>query len=83
MTKTIGFALSVPVFMTLMASFLAHVKIKASQWNALRRVKQMEQEAAEEDEAENANRTKVETAKNRRRAVNWEMESTKGLYNWY
>jgi hypothetical protein len=69
--------------MTLMASFLAHVKIKASQWNALRRVKQMEQQAAEEDEAENTNRTKAETGRNRRRAVNWEIESTKGLFNRY
>jgi hypothetical protein len=66
-----------------MASFLAHVKIKASQWYALRRIKQMEQQAEEEDDAENANRTKVETGTNRRRAVNWEMESTERPYNWY
>jgi hypothetical protein len=73
--------MSIPVFLTLMSSFLAHLKIKASQWFALRRIKQMEQQAAEEDEAENSNSTNVEIGKNRRRAVNWEMEITEGLYN--
>jgi hypothetical protein len=57
-----------------MGSFMAHLKIKASQWYALRRIKQMEQNAAEEDEVNDAKLASGNNTEsgNRRRAVNWE-----------
>jgi uncharacterized membrane protein YciS (DUF1049 family) len=80
LTKTVGFALSIPVFFTLINSFIAHLKIKLSQKYAMRRIKQMEQQAAEEDEV---NDLKGEPGKNRRRNVKWDTESTEIIYNWY
>jgi hypothetical protein len=63
-----------------MSSFIAHLKIKLSQKYAMRRIKEMEQRAAEDDEA---NESKGEPGKNRRRNVNWDTESIGGIYNWY
>jgi hypothetical protein len=80
LTKSVGFALSIPVFFTLMSSFIAHLKIKLSQKYAIRRMKEMEQQAAEDDQA---NASKGEAGKKRRRNVNWDRESTDGIYNWY
>jgi uncharacterized membrane protein YciS (DUF1049 family) len=80
LTKTVGFALSIPVFFTLMSSFIAHLKIKLSQKYAMSRIKEMEQQAAEDDQA---NASKGEAGKNRRRNVNWNRESTEGIYNKY
>ena len=46
----------------------------------MRRIKEMEQHAAEDDQA---NASKGEARKNRRRNVNWDRESTEGIHNWY
>ena len=67
LTGTIGFLISAGGFLTLMTSFMAHLKMGASKRKANHKLAQLEHEAEKQDNISGEGHGKV-----KKRAINWE-----------